>query len=269
MPEAYPGFPNPAAPQGSAYYYVARFCVPERRDEVATWLAWFDHIDRIALQARDPGVSRLKLDWWREEAGMALQGKARHPLARALSRHLESAWQVQQMQRALEGVEQRILRQRASDTSAFRASCARDWGSRMCLLGRAEDAPMQDLADRAGTYYATTERLQYLGRDISQDHLPLPKAELRQQGLGLEELQSGRHSAALQRIASGLLEATESAWREVQPRAIAIEAFDPVLRLTAQGRRVARLLRRADFQTQAQAPQPTPLGLLWSAWRRR
>ena len=263
------GFPNPATPAGSAYYYVARFCVPRRRNEIATWLAWFDHIDRIAQQARDPGVSRLKLDWWRDEAGLALRGKARHPLARALSGYLESAWQVQQMQRALEGVEQRILRRRVTDTAEFRARRARDWGSRMRLLGGTADSDSQHLSELAGIYYATVQSLQHLARDISGDYLPLPTTGLRQPGPGLDELQSGAHSTALQQVASTLLNTAEAEWRQAAPRAFASEALDPVLRLTAQGDRVARLLRRLDFQTQARAPRPTPLGLLWSAWRKR
>ena len=57
-------FPNSATQPGSAAYYVVRFSHPEQQPALARWFVWFDHIDRIAAKASDPGVARLKLDWW-------------------------------------------------------------------------------------------------------------------------------------------------------------------------------------------------------------
>lgn len=270
MPEeASWGFPNAATPPGSAYYYVARFSERRRRDATAAWLAWFSHIDRIAVQARDPGVSRLKLDWWREEAGLALQDRARHPIARALSTELVGEWQVTQMHRALDGIEQRILRRRPRDRHEFFVFGETAWGSRMALLGRADNDDLRRLAYAAGRYCATVEQLQYLGRAVHRDHLPLPAEADDTQDLTLARLRTQEDLPELTRLGESLLSDAERAWREVRAQARACPALDPVLRLSAQAGRSARLLRRHAFQTHNLTPQPTPIGLLWSAWRGR
>lgn len=263
------GFPNEATPQGSAYYYVARFCPPAQRDRVAAWLAWFDHIDRIAWQARDPGVARLKLDWWREEVKLAAAGTARHPLMQTLSPDLRADWQARQMRRAIDALEPDILRRSPPDRDAWWARAEDHWGSRMQLLAGGDAPQTRQCCASAGRWHACVTRLQHLGRDIQQDFLPLPGEDATTAGLTLEALQSGAPSPALATLAGALLETADEDWRAARDTARRLPGMGPVLALCAQSRRIARRLRRLDYQTQRQAPLATPLGLLWSAWRRR
>ena len=88
---------------GSAEYYVARFAAPLERVAVANWLVWFAQLDQIADRAKDPGVARLKLDWWHTEIDQLDQ--ARHPLGVALAPQVQAAWQVEHMHRVLQAVE--------------------------------------------------------------------------------------------------------------------------------------------------------------------
>lgn len=269
MSEEHGGFPNSATPEGSAYYYVARFCAPARRDAVATWLAWFELIDTIARDARDPGVARLKLDWWREEADYLVAGTPRHPLAQALAKHLEQAPSANAMKETLAAAERRILQQGPADGNEFRTQCIQEWGSRFRLLAQAGSEPEQHLTDIAGHYYATVARLLRLRREIAQGTLALPRDALREQGLVAADLETDAHSAALAAIAGELLEASEKSWLEHRSRARRLQSFDPVVRLTAQAARNARLLKKNQFQSHRKVLEPTPLGLLWSAWRQR
>lgn len=255
--------------EGSAFYYVARFCMAPRREMATAWLTWFQHIDRIALHARDPGAARLRLDWWRDEAHRALQSEARHPLGRALSAHLDLEWQVREMLHALDAAEQRILRQGPTSREAFRATAEANWGSRFRLLGNASAESTARIADAAGYCYATVDALQYLARDIAQSHLPLPRADLQQQELTLNELESRTHCDALAQIAADLLVDAQKTWYASRSDAARHPDLDPVMRLLAQADRVARLIRKRGFQTHLATPLPTPIGLLWSAWRKR
>lgn len=263
------GFPNPATPEGSAWYYVARFCPPPRRDPVATWLAWFDHLDRIARQARDPGVSRLRLDWWRSEAERVQDGRAHHPIAQALSAHAGRAWQLQRMLEVIDGVEQTLLARRPEDLADWRRLAIQRWSGRMALLAGTEHEPEWAICDAAGGYYATVTSLQHLGREIARERMPLPRAESDAAGLDLAALRSERPQPALTQLAGALLARAESDWQPLRAQARGTPGMAPVLALCAQAGRVARLLRRRGFQTQRRAPLPTPLGLLWSAWRKR
>ena len=77
-------FPNDATPPGSSSYYSIRFGTQDRRPELALVFAWRREMRRIASETSDPGVARLKLDWWRGELERAASGAAQHPLARDL-----------------------------------------------------------------------------------------------------------------------------------------------------------------------------------------
>ena len=86
-PEASPaswGFPNLATPLGSSTYYSLRFSPPPLRDDLAILAAWRHQVRAILEDVSDSGVARLKLQWWREEAGRLDKGKPSHPLSQAL-----------------------------------------------------------------------------------------------------------------------------------------------------------------------------------------
>lgn len=269
MVEKATGLPYEPLAEGGGYYYVVRFCAPARRAEVGAWLTWFDHIDRIGLQAHDPGASRLKLDWWHEEATLAQQGKGRHPLSQSLQQHLDDDWQVREMGRALKAVETQVLRSQPSDGNQFREMGIQHWGSRFRLLSGSATEDQGRIADVAGYYYATVQTLQHLARQLTAGYLPLPRSALQEHGLTVGELQSQQYSNSLEQLSSALLADALAAWEEVKPDARRSTRFKPVMRLTAQGDRIARLLSRRRFQTQRSTPLPTPIGLLWSAWRGR
>ena len=84
-------FPNSATPEGSDTYYAARFAPKAKRDRLALAFAWTQELAQIRARASDPGVARLKLDWWREELVRAQAGRPRHPLTRHLSQWLATA----------------------------------------------------------------------------------------------------------------------------------------------------------------------------------
>ncbi len=260
-------FPNDATPPGSAAYYVARFSPPTRRDAVAAWLAWFDLLDRAVRQASDPGVTRLKLDWWREEAQRLPAGDARHPIAQALLAEVQADWQVAQMQRALDATEARVMRAAPHDLGDCLAQAREEQAPRLQLLAGPVDTEQQSAIETAGGYVGTVARLQRLGEDVHRDALTLPADRLRAAGLDLDSLRRAPEVPALASLGEALLAAAEAAWRQAPLRREPATA--PVHAVIAQHRRIARLLRRHRFQSHRRILRPTPLGLLWSAWRGR
>ena len=260
-------FPNEATPPGSASYYVVRFSPQEQQHRLARWYAWFAHLDNIAAKANDPGVARLKLDWWREETRHMQHNSARHPLAQALQRHVDSVWQVEQMHRALLAVEQRILRQQPRTHEAFDQQCRDQAGSRLHLLCETDHHAGWEAVELLGRHVALTQRLAQFRHDLQDNYLSLPVRLLEQHGIGAADLERGRCEAQMAQIAEQLL--------ECQPIGNALLAeyrhirdLHPALRHAAQSLRMERLLRKRRYQVH-RLHQLTPLGLLWSAWRMR
>ena len=81
-------FPNDATPIGSIAYYAIRFSSPDKQDALAARYNWLNEIERIVTTIKDPGVARLKLDWWKKEWAQALNGKATHPISLACNNAL-------------------------------------------------------------------------------------------------------------------------------------------------------------------------------------
>ncbi|MDX1519611.1 MAG: squalene/phytoene synthase family protein [Gammaproteobacteria bacterium] len=70
--------------QGSTLYY-ATLTLPESiRLQVLLTHALHDEINRVPVTCSDPGVARIKLEWWREELLRYKNDQARHPLTRQL-----------------------------------------------------------------------------------------------------------------------------------------------------------------------------------------
>jgi len=258
-------FPNSATQPGSAAYYVVRFSLPEQQHALARWFAWFDHIDRIAAKANDPGVARLKLDWWREEAQKMLDDQARHPIAEALSPQVQKSTQVEQMHLALNAIEQRILRRQPQSLDELHNQCEEQYGSRLMLLCGCSDALPQASINKLGRHIAITRRLAELAQDLRDHYISLPADMLATTRLEAEELEKPSQSQALADLGNQLIESVG----DIQLGMLADnQATLPATRYAAQSVRLARLLRKRGYATNRRH-QLTPIGLLWSAWRAR
>ncbi len=246
-------FPNEATSPGSGPYYVTRFAPPERRNEIATWFAWFSLVDQAVLQSSDPGVTRLKLDWWRDEAERIANGSARHPLGLALTPSIHHPWQVQQMQRLLNAAEDQVRQHSPKDPVELQNQCRDEQAPRLHLL--AGECPGRDEVEAAAFYIGVVTRLQRLPLDLRRGYVSLPVPH-RDTESALEAGQLGEAGVQLVETAARRLPADPSA---LPPQPLA---------LLAQHRRIARLLISHGCPTR-RLLSPTPLGLLWSAWRGR
>jgi len=258
-------FPNIATQPGSAAYYVVRFSLPEQQHALARWFAWFDHLDRIAAKANDPGVARLKLDWWREEAQNLLDDQARHPIGEALAPQVQQSTQVEQMHLALNAIEQRILRRQPQTLDDLHNQCDEHYGSRLMLLcGCSDTLPHSDIM-RLGRHIAITRRLAELAQDLRDHYVSLPADMLAATQLAAEELEKPSRSQALADLGNRLIESVG----DIRLGVLADnKATLPATRCAAQSVRLARLLRKRGYATNRRH-QLTPIGLLWSAWRAR
>ncbi|MGH8593395.1 MAG: squalene/phytoene synthase family protein, partial [Gammaproteobacteria bacterium] len=74
------------APPGSSLYYSNLHLAPKKKHALLALHALWMQLEEILHGASDPGVGRIKLQWWREEIERAFRGEARHPTALVLTR---------------------------------------------------------------------------------------------------------------------------------------------------------------------------------------
>ncbi len=157
-------FPNQATPLGSATYYAVRFSPPAQRERNAKLIAWYRLIESIAEQPRDPGVARLKLDWWREELLRLPDGEPRHPLARALRDSAMDSAARSAMRALIDAAEHRICTPPPTDDRGFGDDCRAGFGGFFVLLATLEPSGNCDLrlSRETGAYCAAVERIRGL-----------------------------------------------------------------------------------------------------------
>ena len=76
-----------AAPPGSSLYYATLFAGPDERAALVAVHALRHTLLEVVEDIADPNVRAHKLNWWSDEIMEAREGRARHPVALALTRH--------------------------------------------------------------------------------------------------------------------------------------------------------------------------------------
>lgn len=257
-------FPNAATPPGSGPYYVVRFSPAPQRDRLAQLFAWRAELTHILAQAKDPGVARIKLDWWRDELARARGGTARHPLAVALAPLLQEYSNLQLWHGMLDATAADVRLQQPADHAAFAAHCDRLGGALGELLVGTPGACAEEVAAarRCGAYHEGVTRLRDLALHLRRQHCPVPRELLQAAGLGrLERAAPDRLAASLERALAPLAEAVTTA------AGPATERIGPARRLAAQAHRLHDAMRQRRYPVLAEQVELSPLGYLWSAWR--
>ena len=247
---------------GTAAYYVARCTPAHQRAAVTAWLLWFAQMDRLADHVRDPGVVRLKLDWWRAE--IERLPDAQHPLTANLAPYVQADWQRTQMCRIITATEYRILKRSPADLDDLMAQCEQQGGSRAILLADNVEPVLQQRATELGRYQALVERLRYLQRDWQQHYLNLPSDLLRQWGVNPADLTADR--VPLTAALNALLAPCEQPLVRALPALRREPRLHQPLRQVVQAMHLARQMRQQGYLGTASSWQLTPLRNLWCAW---
>lgn len=252
-----PADPLPDMPLSGNGHFVVRFSPPEHRDRLSAVFAFASELEKSVARCTDPGVTRLKLDWWRQE--LASAGSSRHPLIRRLAPLALDPQGLAAMQAMLDAAEADVHKQQPDDIPTFHAHCDRA-GSLAGLLCLACGHQASG-AGPLGRYVAAVHRIQHLGRRLRQDHQPLPRE------LGLPPDSRAWDDARLAEACRVLL---DPLWQSAEPVLRKSNAATlPARRWASQARAVHRLLEREGYPVQRMLVDITPFRRLWTAWRVR
>ncbi len=260
-------FPNRATPPGSSAYYSVRFAPLRLRHDLAAVLAWRHEVRAILEEVSDPGVARLKLNWWIEEMERTRANEPRHPLSQALQpvieRHRIPAAPFRQMAAA---VEDEILRHQAGDASAFDAACERDQGALCELVARChgvDETATLAIARRLGAFCTRVYLIRDSGALVRKNRGVFSQAMLQEHGLSAAALADRDHRERF----SGLLAAAAQEARAALPPSDGIERLPTSLRVRGVIlRALLEELEQSRFDLADQYIGLTPLRKLWLAW---
>ena len=248
-------FPNRATPLGSPEYYAVRFSPLDQRERNALLIAWWRLIEGIAEQPRDPGVARLKLDWWREELTRLHADGPRHPLATGLQQAGIDDRALAPMVAIIDAAEAELRSPEARDDVAFFEACRAGRGgffALLCALDRAAPAD-PEACRQAGAYCAAVERIR---RSTEAPHR-VPE-DLRPPAL--RPLTPAQRGSRCDRLLNPLEGAAGPASQTLP---------DLARRLTALAAAMHRKIRRKGYPVAETVIDRAPIAHLWTAWRCR
>jgi phytoene synthase len=261
-------FPNPATPPGSSAYYSVRFAAPALHDTLAALFAWRREIRRIIDEVSDPGVARLKLDWWRDEIRRTLDGAPRHPLSYVLASQAKAHDLPLAPFLELAGrVEDELYARRWPDWPAQQQAMADDRGALFELVCRCHGISASEpltAARHAGAWCGQVRRMRDGGLLLRRSRTVLPQDRLADAGLTHEQLASLEHRHRL----PGLLSAMAKQLRQERPNVARAPQLPRPLRIqiAVHGALLDALLD-SELAVVDQRIGLTPLRKLWIAWR--
>lgn len=261
-------FPNRATPAGSSAYYSVRFAPPGKRNALAALLGWRRAIRAVLEEVSDPGVARLKLQWWREELQRAFSKKAGHPLGKALepvigacklppAPFVNMTWHV----------ENEILARHPRTRPEFETACEQELGSTFELMARVEgidDEQTLAAARRVGGFCRQVYLIRDSGMRMRKGRHFMPADELSASGLTLEALADPERHQELPQLLALAAPKTAAYYA-------AIDDFDALpASLRVRARILSELFNEIAASGYSVADRRiclTPLAKLWYGWR--
>jgi len=262
-----------AAPEGSSLYYAVLFYPPQYRRRLIALFALAEELDSTLVDCRDPGVARMKFQWWHEEIERLFSERPRHPVSRELH-ELRDGMLLDRDDFF------RLIDSRMKQVSLLPPATLADlidsrgpgtvssWRMAAANSGM-EDAGALDALDELAMVYGGFQFLLSAPQQLQQGYIPYPLADMEQAGLSESTLLEPLQRSALGRLHASLFSALHGKLTR-GIAALARRAGSTALFAVVLARIAALRCRRLAENASVDPFQPagiTPLRKLWIAWR--
>ena len=261
------------AQSGSSFYYSFLFLPPPRRRALTAFYAFCREVDDVVDECTDLDVARTKLAWWRTEVAAVYEGKAKHPVALALTALLpEFNIEEARLYEIIDGMEMDLTQHRYADFSALQKYCYRV-ASVVGLVsaeifGHSHPDTLK-YAENLGMAFQLTNIIRDVGEDARRDRIYIPVDELARFNVTAADIMHARHSEAFVQLMQFQVERALNYYRDAM---IFLPQQDrrsqrPGLVMAAIYRTLLEEIRADGMQVLNQRTSLTPLRKLWIAWR--
>jgi len=262
-----------AAKSGSSFYYSFLFLPPERRRAITALYAFCREVDDVVDEVSDPSVARVKLGWWRKQVAALYEGKAEHPVTRALAPHI-AAYGLEQdkLQAIITGMEMDLDQTRYLDFAGLKKYCwhvAGVVGELSARIFGFTDARTLQYAQELGLAFQLTNIIRDVGDDARRGRIYLPVNDLQRFQVKAADILNARHSdnfVALMRFQTQRARATYRSALALLPQADR-RAQRPGLIMAAIYHALLVEIEHDEFPVLQQRISLTPLRKLWLAWK--
>ena len=261
-----------AASSGSSFYYSILFLPQDQRRALTALFACFREIQDVARECTDLAVSRIKLQWWRQELAAAFSEQARHPVTRALLPCVGLfSLPPDELQKIVDGVETVLAQKPHADCASLKAYCRSTYGVAEQLAARilgVHDPNALKRAQELGLAFGLTDIILNVREDARRNRILLPQDELARFGVTAADLLNLRETDGFKKMIEFAIDSAENCYNR------AISEFPAAERKAQRGRRVLAAINRAllreikkdGCRILRRRIDLTPLRKLWLAW---
>lgn len=189
-----------AAPAGSNVHYAILFEPEELKHQLLPVFALHYEISACLTASTDPGVTRMKLEWWSEELIRLSEAKPRHPITLSLQSIINKTHVSNTpLLKYLATINAIIARQSIATINDWFDKLTRGMGQIWLFaasLSVRENSPSGSLIQTNGGTIFLLELLQNLGLYISRGYIFLPDELLEQHEYNKYELVSDREDGS-------------------------------------------------------------------------
>ncbi len=258
---------------GSSYYYSTLFVAPERQKALNVVYAFKAEIEGIRRSCSDPGIARIKLEWWRDELQRALEGAPQHPVAQGIAMLItQYGLMPPDLLAIIDCAERRLNGERYPSYAALKEDHRHSAGALARLACTITGCESEETSLALPDLYAALEMahsVQNLREEATRGWIPLPTDEMEQLGVSPWDLLShpstpqllaliARHLARLGEDLSSALTRLPACDRIRQLHAI---IMGELMRATLHE------VQRDGCRVLDHRTTLTPLRKLWIAWR--
>lgn len=173
-----------AAKSGSSFYYSFRFLPERQRKAIIALYAFCREVDDIVDSRIEPAIKQAKLHWWRSEIDALFNGRAQHPVGRALMPVIRQFNLPQeQFEEIIDGMEMDLHQNRFDSFKELTLYCHRVASVVGLLTAEIfgyEDRKTLKYAHDLGTAFQLTNILRDIYEDARRNRIYLPRDELKQ-----------------------------------------------------------------------------------------
>ncbi|MEJ2688039.1 MAG: presqualene diphosphate synthase HpnD [Gammaproteobacteria bacterium] len=262
-----------AAASGSSFYYSFLFLPAGQRRAIIALYAFCREVDDVVDECSDPGVARLKLQWWREEIERGFANRPQHPVTHALQPALAHYnLPKEYFLEIIDGMEMDLDRHRYASFKELGLYCYRAAGVVGLLaaeiFGYRNRRTLRYATD-LGTAFQLTNILRDVREDADRGRIYLPADELQRFGVDPEDILAHRMTEPMHALLQFQAERARDYYRRALDALPAEDRYaqrsglimaeiylQTLTEIEADGLRV--LERRISL---------TPLRKLWLAWK--
>ena len=262
-----------AAGSGSSFYYSFLFLPPPRRRAITAFYAFCREVDDVVDEAKDIGVARAKLAWWRTEVANLFAGHPTHPVTRALEPFIaEFGLEAGLLGEIIDGMEMDLTRHRYADFASLALYCHRVAGVVGQVAARIfgyTNPRTLEYAEALGLAFQLTNIIRDVGEDARRGRVYLPADELARHGLTVEDVLSRRGGEAFRAVMAEQADRAEATYARAFARLHPEDRRNQRagLIMAAIYRTLLAEIRRDGFPVLEGRVSLTPIRKLWIAWK--